>query len=54
MLFNLNKCKIMHFGYNNLNNIVLLGGHMLEIVNEEQDLGVGLMIQKCEGFQSVC
>ena len=40
MLFNLNKCKIMHFGYNNPNNIFLLGGHILETVDEENDLSV--------------
>ena len=40
MLFNLDKCKIMHFGYNNPNNIFLLGGHIPETVDEEQDLGV--------------
>ena len=43
MLFNLNKCKIMHFGYNNPNNI-FLQGHILETVDEEKDLGV--MIRK--------
>ena len=40
MLFNLDKCKIRHFGYNNPNNIFLLGGHILETVDEEKDLGV--------------
>ena len=40
MLFNLDKCTIMHFGYNNPNNIFLLGGHILETVDEEKDLGV--------------
>ena len=30
----------MHFGYNNPNNIVLIGGHILETVDEEKDLGV--------------
>ena len=43
MLFNVDKCKIMHFGYNNPNNIFLLG-HILETVDEEKDLGV--MIRK--------
>ena len=28
MLFNLEKCKIMHFGYNNPQNTFLLGGHI--------------------------
>ena len=44
MLFNLDQCIIMHFGYNNLNNIFLLGGHFLETVDEEKDVGV--MIRK--------
>ena len=39
MLFNLDKCKIMHFGYNNPNNIFLLG-HILETVDEEKDVSV--------------
>ena len=39
MLFNLDKCKIRHFGNNNPNNIFLLGGHTLETV-EEKDWGV--------------
>ena len=43
MLFNLDTCKIMHFGYNNPNNIFLLG-HILETVDEEKDLSV--MIRK--------
>ena len=30
----------MYFEYNNPNNIVLLGGHILETVDEEKDLGV--------------
>ena len=36
----LDKSKIMHFGYNNPNNIFLLGVHILETVDEEKDLGV--------------
>ena len=48
MLFNVDKCKIMHFGYKNPNNIFLLGGHILETVDEEKDLGV--MIDRFEGF----
>ena len=30
----------MHFGYNNPNNIFLLGGHILDTVDEETDLAV--------------
>ena len=35
MLCNLDKCKIMHFGYNNRNNIFLLEGHIQKTVDEE-------------------
>ena len=30
----------MHFGYNNPNNIFLLGGHILETVDEEKKIWV--------------
>ena len=52
MLFNLDKCKIMYFGYNNPNNIFLLGGHILETVDEEKDLCV--MIRKDLKASSQC
>ena len=52
MLFNLDKCKIMQFGYNNYNNIFLLGSHILETVHEEKDLGV--MIWKDLKASSQC
>ena len=52
MLFNLEKCKIMPFGYNNPNNNFLLGGHILETVDEEKDLSV--MIQKDLKASSQC
>ena len=52
MLFNLDKCKITHFGYNNPNNILLLGGHILETLDEEKDLGV--MIRKDLKASSQC
>ena len=42
----------MHFGYNNPNNIFLLGGHILETVDEEKDLGV--MIWKDFKASSQC
>ena len=52
MLFNLDKCKIIHFEYNNPNNIFLLGDHILETVDEEKDLGV--MIRKDFKASSQC
>ena len=52
MLFNLDKRKIMHFGYNNPNNIFLLGGHILKTIDKEKDLGV--MIRKDLKASSQC
>ena len=41
MIFNIEKCKIMHFGNkNNSFDNYALGGKILEQVNEENDLGV--------------
>ena len=41
MNFNLDKCKIMHIGNKNkLFDEYAIGGHMLEKVEEEKDLGV--------------
>ena len=52
ILFNLDKCKIIHFGYNNPNNIFLQGRHILETVDEDNDLGV--MIRKDLKASSQC
>ena len=38
--FNATKCKVMHFGYRNPNHAYTLNGHMLEISDNEKDLGV--------------
>jgi len=40
MLFNLDKCKVVHFGKSNNKCQYTLGGKLLEEVNEEHDLGV--------------
>jgi ribonucleases P/MRP protein subunit RPP40 len=40
MLFNLDKCKVMHFGKRNLKEQYYMGGRILEVVDQEQDLGV--------------
>jgi len=40
MLFNMDKCKVMHMGYNNLQAEYVTDGSKLESVNEEKDLGV--------------
>ena len=40
MLFNVNKCKVMHMGYNNTCPEYFLNGTKLENVSEEKGLGV--------------
>ncbi len=40
MLFNVNKCKIMHIGRNNTEEKYYMGGKELIQINEETDLGV--------------
>ena len=40
MLFNVDKCKVMHFGINNIKVNYELNGKTLEEVTGERDLGV--------------
>jgi len=40
MLFNVEKCKVMHMGYNNTCHGYSSNGSKLESVREEKDLGV--------------
>jgi len=40
MLFNVNKCKVMHLGRSNEKTEYSLGGAVLETTEEEKDLGV--------------
>jgi hypothetical protein len=40
MLFNADKCHVMHFGYNNPKSIYTINGKTLEVIAEEKDLGV--------------
>jgi ribonuclease P/MRP protein subunit RPP40 len=40
MLFNVDKCKVMHFGYNNSKSTYKMNGKDLEEISEERDLGV--------------
>ena len=40
MLFNLNKCKVLHVGRNNPNVQYVMDGTPLENVTEEKDLGI--------------
>jgi len=40
MPFNTDKCKVMHFGYNNRSITYKLGNKDLEVVKEQKDLGV--------------
>jgi len=40
MLFNTDKSKVMHFGFNNKEIDYILGTHRLSAVEEERYLGV--------------
>ena len=44
MLFNINKCKVMHFGRSNARAVYFIGGQQLEEVDNEKDLGI--IVQK--------
>ena len=40
MPFNVDKCKVMHFGRGNLNHTYSLKGKNLEKITQENDLGI--------------
>ena len=40
MVFNADKCKVLHFGHNNEQVHCVMDGNILESVEEERDLGV--------------
>jgi len=40
MLFNVDKCNVMHMGFNNTCPEYFLNGTKLESVSEEKDLGI--------------
>ena len=40
MLFNVEKCKVLHFGTKNVNSEYLMSDTALEVVKEERDLGI--------------
>jgi len=40
MLFNIDKCKVMHLGFNNSHATYFIDGLQLQTVSEEKDLGV--------------
>ena len=40
MLFNVDKCKVMHIGKENQNLSYYMDGKQLEDVNQEKDLGI--------------
>ena len=44
MLFNIDKCKVMHIGNNNGKAKYEMNGKLLEEVIEEKDLGVIIRI----------
>jgi len=53
MLFNADKCRIVHIGYNNSHADYCMCGNKLEAVAEEKDLGVIVRKQKFEVGQTV-
>ena len=40
MLFNVEKCKVIHFGYNNKQHNYFLGEECIQAELKEKDLGV--------------
>ena len=42
MMFNVNKCKVMHYGFNNPSYEYLMNGEVLTDTEEERDLGVSI------------
>ena len=40
MTFNVDKCSVIHFGFNNIGSDLTLGGRILEVQESEKDLGV--------------
>ena len=40
MLFNIDKCKTLHIGRGNLNELYNMEGRPLEAVHAERDLGI--------------
>ena len=40
MLFNIGKCKSLHFGYSNAKSTYKLGGDIVKVEDEEKDLGI--------------
>ena len=53
MLFNADKCGVMHFGYNNNKVKYLLGNHELKELTVERDLGV-LVQNDLKVYQQCC
>jgi hypothetical protein len=42
MEFNVKKCKVMHVGHNNQRYQYTMGGEVLEVTEEERDIGVNM------------
>ena len=52
MQFNVDKCKMMHFGFNNTRHTYTMNNKELQTVSEEKDLGVIIQVdgRKCSHF----
>ena len=42
MLFDVNKCKVLHIGHNNAHCDYSMNGEILQSVSEETDLGISV------------
>ena len=40
MIFNVDKCKVLHVGRNNSKHVYSMGGKDLQAIESEKDLGV--------------
>jgi hypothetical protein len=52
MPFNIQKCKVFHFGYDNPEGKYEMGTHILDVVEEERELGI--LIDKKLTFSKQC
>jgi len=56
MLFNIDNCKVLHFGSNNAKYDYMLGDQVLDSVSIERDLGVLIQdnLKVCVQFTKTC
>ena len=54
MLFNIEKCKVMHLDYNNPKADYVIDGSVLLCVREEKDLGGGVIVSDDFKWEKQC